>query len=91
LTRYILKHTGLSVVALTSKTSNRVKDDILSGLDGGPGNPADSRLKVVAGVDLLDEKSVERASSEAEVGKNVRLLACFAGEVITFAIPRPES
>jgi hypothetical protein len=92
LTRYILQHTGLSVVALTSKTSNRVKDDILSGTDGVPENPAHSRLKVVSGVDLLDEKSVERAAAEAEVGKNIRLLACLAGEVNTFVIPnlRPD-
>lgn len=84
MTRYILQNTGLRVVTLTSKTSNRVKDDILSTVDGGPEKSLLSRLRVVTGVDLLDERSVERASTEAEVGKDIRLLACFAGEVIIF-------
>lgn len=84
LTRYILRNTGLSVVALTSKTSNRVKDDILSTVDDGSQKSLDSRLRVVTGVDLLDEKSVANASMEAELGKDIRLLACFAGEVMPF-------
>lgn len=81
LSRYILQNTSLSVVALTSRRSNRVKDDILSKVDGGSQPALHDRLRVIEGVDLLDERSIERAAKEAEVGKSVRLVTCFAGEV----------
>jgi hypothetical protein len=69
----------MSVVALTSKTSSRIKDDILSDM-GTSSSALEGRLKVVTGVDLLEEATVERATKEAELGKDVRLVVCLAGE-----------
>ena len=80
----------MSVVALTSKTSSRIKDDILSDV----GQPSSStahadRLRVVTGVDLLAEDTVERAAKEAELGKSARLIVCLAGEVGGPLQPKP--
>lgn len=81
LTRYLLKHTSLSVVALTSKTSSRIQDDILSDVEGGPSDAMRKRLTVVPNVDLLKEQSVETAAKQIEGEKALRLLVCLAGEV----------
>lgn len=84
LTRYILQNTGMSVVALTSKTSSRIKDDILSDISRPSSAALSDRLKVVTGVNLLAEDTVERAAKEAEMGKAARLIVCLAGEVSPF-------
>ncbi|KAJ9125414.1 hypothetical protein QFC22_000374 [Naganishia vaughanmartiniae] len=81
LTRYILKHTSLSVVALTSKTSSRIQDDILSDIEGGFSDAMRKRLTVVPNVDLLKEQSVEAAARQIEGEKALRLLVCLAGEL----------
>lgn len=81
LTRYILKHTGLSVVALTSKTSSRIRDDILSDIEGGSSDAMKKRLTVIPNVDLLNESSIEAAAKQIEGEKALRLLVCLAGEV----------
>lgn len=67
------------MVALTSKTSSRIEHDILSDI-GTSSSALEGRLKVVTGVDLLQEVTVERATKEAELGKDVRLVVCLAGE-----------
>jgi hypothetical protein len=69
----------MSIVALTSKTSSRTKDDILSDI-GASSSALRGRLRVVTGVDLLEEATVEKATKEAELGKDVRLVVCLAGE-----------
>lgn len=90
LTRYILQHTSMSVVALTSKTSRRIKDDMLSDVGQSSSSTApEDRLRVVTGVDLLTEDTVERAAKEAELKKSARLIVCLAGEVGCPLQPKP--
>lgn len=80
----------MSVVALTSKTSSRIKDDILSDVGQSSSSTAHAdRLRVVTGVDLLAEDTVERAAKEAELGKSARLIVCLAGEVGGPLQPKP--
>lgn len=91
LIRFLLTQTKLNVIGLTSKSSStssiqQVTKTLTDGIKGEVGD----RLKVVGGVDLMDEGSVERAREEVEEvmkgKKDVRLLVCLAGEVCTFIL-----
>jgi hypothetical protein len=79
----------MSVIALTSKTSSRIKDDILSDAASSSSSSASGdRLKVISGVDLLAEDTIERAAKEAELGKAARLIVGLAGEVSITVLSR---
>ncbi|ODN76742.1 hypothetical protein, variant [Cryptococcus amylolentus CBS 6039] len=87
LTRHILRHTNLSVYALTQQpSSSRLKDTILDSLpsgERGKGKLSTSeRLTVVDSVDVREEDGLERAKGlvkEREGEESVRLVVCLAG------------
>ncbi|KAJ9109069.1 hypothetical protein QFC21_000396 [Naganishia friedmannii] len=68
-------------MALTSRTSSRIQDDILSEIEGGSSDAFRRRLTVVPNVSLLEEQSVEAAAKQIEGEKALRLLVCLAGEL----------
>ncbi|ODN97411.1 rossman fold oxidoreductase [Cryptococcus wingfieldii CBS 7118] len=87
LTRHILRHTNLSVYALTQQPSaSRLEDTILDFLPSGVGDKGklstSERLTVVDSVDIREEDGLERAKGlvkEREGEGSVRLVVCLAG------------
>ncbi|WVQ74555.1 hypothetical protein IAR50_004156 [Cryptococcus sp. DSM 104548] len=87
LTRHILRHTNLSVYALTHQPSSaKLKDTILDSLPSGERGKGRmstlERLTVVDNVDVREEDGLERAGGlvkEREGGGSVRLVVCLAG------------
>ncbi|WRT65625.1 uncharacterized protein IL334_002570 [Kwoniella shivajii] len=80
LSRHILRHTDLSVYALTHRSSSQesdvLRDEILDGSNKGK-----ERLNVIGDVDITNEEGLSRAAElvKGREGDRVRLVACMAG------------
>ncbi|WWD16574.1 hypothetical protein CI109_101002 [Kwoniella shandongensis] len=78
LTQHILRHTNLTVYALTHQsTSSEFRDRIAVNVGKGK-----ERLTVLSGVDVREERGLEKAAEtvkEREGKGSVRLVACLAG------------
>lgn len=72
LTRYLLAHTGLNVIALTSKTGSSAAKDLKTKIAESGGSTIEDRLEVISDVDCTREDALQRAVEQSRAFLDTR-------------------